>query len=99
MEVIKEENLIENSREIGNYLINQLKGISAIKEVRGMGLMIGIEMHEPIAALRNKLLFQHKIFTGTSSNKNTLRVLPPLCINKSEADFFLDAFNSSIKNK
>ena len=63
-----------------------------------MGLMIGIEMHEPIAALRNKLIQEHHIFTGTSSNKNTLRILPPLCISKTDADCFLQAFSSSINN-
>ena len=62
-----------------------------------MGLMIGVEMCEPIAALRNKLLKEHKIFTGTSSNKNTLRILPPLTITKAEADYFLTAFAASLK--
>jgi acetylornithine/N-succinyldiaminopimelate aminotransferase len=97
LDVIKEENLIDNARTIGNYLMEQLKAFTEIKEIRGMGLMIGVEMHEPIATLRNKLLKEHKIFTGTSSNKNTLRILPPLCITKAEADYFLDAFAASLK--
>lgn len=97
LDVIKQENLIDNARTIGNYLLEQLKNFSEIKEVRGMGLMIGVEMHEPIAALRNKLLKEHKIFTGTSSNKNTLRILPPLTITKVEADYFLTAFAASLK--
>ncbi|MES2619212.1 MAG: aspartate aminotransferase family protein [Bacteroidota bacterium] len=97
LDVIKEENLIDNARNIGSYLIEQLKNFPEIKEVRGMGLMIGVEMHEPIAALRNKLLKEHKIFTGTSSNKNTLRILPPLTITKAEADYFLTAFAASLK--
>jgi acetylornithine/N-succinyldiaminopimelate aminotransferase len=97
LDVIKEEKLIDNARTIGNYLMERLKTFTAIKEIRGMGLMIGVEMHEPIAALRNKLLKEHKIFTGTSSNKNTLRILPPLCITKAEADYFLEAFDSVLK--
>jgi acetylornithine/N-succinyldiaminopimelate aminotransferase len=97
LDVIKEENLVDNARIIGKYLMKQLKTFTALKEIRGMGLMIGVEMQEPIAPLRNKLLNEHKIFTGTSSNKNTLRILPPLCITKAEADYFLTAFAASLK--
>ena len=75
----------------------QLSAFEQVKEIRGQGLMIGIEMHEPIAAIRTKLIKEHKIFTGTSSNKNTLRILPPLCITKDDAAIFLDAFSSSLK--
>ncbi len=98
LDIIAKENLIENARNIGTYLIEQLKEFKQLKEVRGMGLMIGIEMHEPIAVLRNKLIQEHHIFTGTSSNKNTVRILPPLCISKADADYFLQAFSSSINN-
>lgn len=99
LDVIKEENLLENSRSIGNYFMDQLKKIEGIKEVRGMGLMIGIELYEPCAALRNELLQKHKIFTGSSSNKNTLRILPPLTITKKEVDIFLEAFQSVLKQQ
>ncbi len=98
LDIIQQENLIENARNIGTYMIEQLKGFKQLKEVRGMGLMIGIEMHEPIAALRNKLIQEHNVFTGTSSNKNTIRILPPLCISKADTDYFLEAFSSSINN-
>ncbi|MGE0636560.1 MAG: aspartate aminotransferase family protein [Bacteroidia bacterium] len=94
LDVIKEENLIENSRTIGKYFMEQLKNIDVIKEVRGMGLMIGIELNQPCAPVRNELLQKHKIFTGSSSNKNTLRILPPLTITKNEVDIFLEAFHS-----
>ncbi len=97
LDVIKKENLIDNARTVGNYLIENLKRFSEIKKVRGMGLMIGVEMTEPIAALRKNLLKEYKIFTGTSSNKNTVRILPPLCITTSEADCFLTAFAASVK--
>ncbi len=98
LDIIDQENLIVNAWNIGNYLIEQLKGFNQLKEVRGMGLMIGIEIQEPIASLRNKLIKEHHIFTGTSSNKNTIRILPPLCISKADADYFLEAFSSSINN-
>ncbi len=97
LDVIKQENLIENARETGNYLLQQLNGMEGVKEIRGMGLMIGVELEEPCAALRNRLLKEHHIFTGSSSNKNTLRLLPPLNIGKHEADLFLEAFYSSLK--
>ena len=97
LDVIKEENLLTNARETGNYLLQQLSGMGGVKEIRGMGLMIGVELEEPCAALRSRLLKEHHIFTGSSSNKNTLRLLPPLTIGKHEADLFLDAFYSSLK--
>jgi acetylornithine/N-succinyldiaminopimelate aminotransferase len=62
-----------------------------------MGLMIGIEMNEPIAAIRNELLLAYKIFTGTSSNKNVMRILPPLCIKQAQADYFLESFYKTIR--
>ena len=98
LDIIEQENLIANARNIGNYLTAQLKEFKQLTEVRGMGLMIGIEMQEPIASLRNRLIQEHHIFTGTSSNKNTIRILPPLCISKADADYFLEAFSSSINN-
>jgi len=95
LDVIKKEGLIDNAKELGEYFITQLQGINGIKEIRGMGLMIGIELNQPCAAVRSELLNKHKIFTGTSSNKNTLRILPPLVISKQEIDHFLEAFHSS----
>lgn len=97
LDVIKQENLIENARETGNYLLQQLNGMEGVKEIRGMGLMIGVELEVPCAGLRSRLLKEHHIFTGSSSNKNTLRLLPPLTIGKHEADLFLEAFYSSLK--
>jgi acetylornithine aminotransferase len=64
-----------------------------VKEVRGNGLMIGIEMEEPIKEIRRKLLFEKRIFTGVSG-QNVIRLLPPLCIGKEQADEFLEAFSS-----
>ena len=92
LDAIKEESLIENAFEMGNYLMNELKSVEGIKDVRGLGLMIGIELEFPCSEIRNELLFEHKIFTGSSSDKNTLRILPSLTIKKEELDEFLNAF-------
>lgn len=92
LEVMQEEKVMDNSTFIGNYLIGELKKISGVKEVRGRGLMIGVELEFPCADVRNSLIFDHKIFTGSSSDKNTMRLLPALNLQKQEADFFLTAF-------
>lgn len=92
LDVIKEESLVQNALVMGDYLMTELKQMDGIKEVRGLGLMIGIELEFPCADIRNELLFEHKIFTGSSSDKNTLRILPSLTIKKGELNQFLDAF-------
>lgn len=92
LDIIKEENLVENAAKIGAYLMENLKGNKAIKELRGEGLMIGIELNEGYTDLRNKLLFEKHIFTG-GAGANVMRLLPPLCITKEIADEFLKAFN------
>lgn len=91
LDVIKKENLVENSQTVGNYIMEKLAGISSDYEIRGLGLMIGIEFKFPIKDLRNKLLFEYGIFTGVSG-QNIIRLLPPLCLSIEQADVFLDAF-------
>lgn len=90
LDVMKREKLIENATEIGQYLLEKLKKLPKIKAVRGLGLMIGIELEEA-AALRKKLLFEQHIFTG-ASGANVIRLLPPLCLTKADADLFLERF-------
>jgi acetylornithine/N-succinyldiaminopimelate aminotransferase len=92
LEVMKEEKTMENATYLGNYLMGEMKKIAGVKEVRGRGLMIGVELEFPCADVRNSLIFDHKIFTGSSSDKNTMRLLPALNLQKQEADFFLNAF-------
>ena len=92
LEVLEDEKLIENASDVGNYLKEELKQIEGIQEVRGKGLMIGLEFETPIKEMRKKLLFEHKVFTGTSSNPNVLRLLPPLNIDRTIADLFLEKF-------
>lgn len=90
LEVIEKENLINNAKEVGEYLLGELKKIPQIKEVRGKGLMIGLEFHEPISDIRDKLLFKKKIFTGVSGT-STIRLLPPLCLNMEQANYFINS--------
>lgn len=96
LDVMQEECLIDNAAQIGNWLINELKQLKAIKEVRGRGLMIGIEMDYPVKELRHKLLFEQKVFTGASGT-NVIRLLPPLCLSKQQAADFLQRFDDCLK--
>lgn len=91
LDIMKKEKLVENALNIGEYLITELKKLSGIKEVRGRGLIIGIEMNDPIKEKRSKLLFEDKIFTG-STGTHVFRLLPPLCLTKEQADVFLTKF-------
>lgn len=93
IQVMKDEHLIENANEVGSYFISKLRSLSypLIMEVRGRGLMIGIEFAVPVSVIRNSLLYDYHIFTGYSG-KNVLRILPPLCVSKSEVDSFIDKF-------
>lgn len=93
LEVIETEDLISNASETGNYLLSALKEIDGIKEVRGRGLMIGIEFDSKVDVLRQKLLKEKHIFTGVSST-NIIRLLPPLTLDKQQADVFIDALGS-----
>lgn len=95
LDVIENERLIENANMIGEYLISELCKIPGIKEVRGRGLMIGIELDRPVAELRRRLLFEKHIFTG-GAGAYTLRLLPALSIGRKEADCFLVAFKELI---
>ncbi|MBD5248039.1 MAG: aminotransferase class III-fold pyridoxal phosphate-dependent enzyme [Barnesiella sp.] len=98
LDVIEEERLVENADEVGAYLLEQLKGIPGIKEVRGRGLMIGIEMEEPVKELRSRLIFDKHVFTGASGT-NTIRLLPPLCLTRAQADEFLARFRAAIEGR
>lgn len=89
LDVMKAEHLVENAAAVGEYLIEELKKIPTIKEIRGQGLMIGIEFETAVKEIRNELLFDKKIFTGASGT-NTIRLLPPLCLTKADAKLFID---------
>ena len=93
LEVIEEENLLDNVNKVGNYLMEELKKIPQIKEVRGRGLMIGIEFDEPIKEIRHRLLFEEHVFTGVSGT-NVIRLLPPLTLSLDEAEEFIKRFKN-----
>jgi acetylornithine/N-succinyldiaminopimelate aminotransferase len=92
LDVIREENLVQQAAETGAYIMDQVRQLEGVVEVRGKGLMIGIELPYPVAGLRKELLQEYHIFTGSASHKNTLRILPALNLKKQEADQFLEAF-------
>jgi len=96
LDVMKQEKLIQNAAETGRYLLEQLKTLPKIKAVRGIGLMIGIEMENIAAPLRKQLLFEQHVFTGASGT-NVIRLLPPLCLSKTEADIFISRFKQILK--
>jgi len=93
LDVLKDEDLISNAENTGSYLIKKIKEISPEVQIRGKGLMIGLEYDSPVKELREKLLFQYQIFTGFSG-QNIIRLLPPLCLSKDEADIFLKALKN-----
>jgi len=95
LEVMEEEKLMDNARAVGEYLVNELKKLPAIKEVRGRGLMIGIELPEELNGVKKNLLFKHKIFTG-EAKPNVIRLLPALNITRTEADIFLQAIKTEL---
>ena len=97
LDVMKGEKLVENAATVGSYLIKKLNAFPQIKEIRGMGLMIGIEMNEPVKQLRNNLLFEQKVFTGASGT-HVIRLLPPLNLSKQDADLFLSRFNNALNS-
>lgn len=95
LEVMEKDNLMKNAEEIGNYLIKELSQIPQISEIRGRGLMIGIELSEQYANVKKDLLFKHRIFTG-EAKPNVIRLLPALNITKEHADQFLAALKAEL---
>ncbi|MCQ2267259.1 MAG: aspartate aminotransferase family protein [Bacteroidaceae bacterium] len=93
LDIMENEKLIENAAEVGNYLINRLKSenLPHVVEVRGKGLMIGIELDVPYKEIRTRLVKEQHCFTGCSGT-NVLRLLSPLCLTISEADDFIERF-------
>lgn len=89
LDVMKSEYLVENAATVGAHLLEELTHFKQIKEVRGRGLMIGMEFEEPVKEIRKRLLFEQKVFTGVSGT-NVIRLLPPLCLSQAEADEFLE---------
>lgn len=96
LDILENEQLIGNAYNVGNYLQKELKQFDGIKEIRGRGLMIGIEFENPVKEIRSKLLFEEKVFTGVAGT-NTIRLLPPLCLTQDEADDFIARLQKVLK--
>ena len=91
LDIMHDEGLVKKKKKVGSYLLEELHKFPGIKEIRGRGLMIGIEFEEPIKEIRSKLLFEQKVFTGVAGT-NTIRLLPPLCLSMAEAAEFISRF-------
>lgn len=91
LDIMHDEGLVANAEKVGSYLLEELHKLPGTKEIRGRGLMIGIEFEEPIKEIRSKLLFEQKVFTGVAGT-NTIRLLPPLCLSMEEAAEFISRF-------
>ncbi|WP_341666114.1 aminotransferase class III-fold pyridoxal phosphate-dependent enzyme [Blattabacterium cuenoti] len=96
LEIIEKEKLIENAKKMGKILLKKLRIISEIKEIRGRGLMIGLEFGFPIMDLKNVLVDKEKVFVGTSNNPYVLRLLPPLNINENHIKLFLKKLKKAL---
>ncbi len=97
LDVMEAENLVENAAKVGKFLLDSLQGLKGVKEVRGRGLMIGIEMEYPAKELRKRLIFDYHVFTGASGT-NVIRLLPPLCLTMEEAAAFVEKFKDALSN-
>lgn len=91
LDIFEEEGLVDNAALVGAYLLSELQGLPGIKEVRGRGLMIGIELEFPAKELRRRLIFDEHVFTGAAGT-NIVRLLPPLSLSMEEAETFLTRF-------
>ena len=98
LDVFEEEQLVENARMVGDYLKDSLKATSSphIQDIRGRGLMVGIDLDLPHKEVRQPLIYQEHCFTGCAGT-NILRLLPPLCLSKQEVDQFIDKLTKILK--
>lgn len=98
LDVIEEEGLVQNAAEVGEYLMGKLRSenLPHVVDVRGRGLMIGIELDQPYKEIRTRLVKEQHCFTGCSGT-NVIRLLPPLCMTKADADDFISRFKEALK--
>ncbi|WP_418637943.1 aspartate aminotransferase family protein [Winogradskyella sp.] len=99
LEVLEEEQLMENAKNISEYFQDKAKSLPHLKSIKGRGLMLGLEFDFPISELRKKLIFNYHIFTGSAKNPNLIRILPPLTIQKKHIDVFFEALENELKKK
>ena len=96
LEIMADENLIANADRMGTYLTTELRKLPTLKDIRGRGLMIGIDLPDELTDVRNNLLFKHHIFTG-EAKPNTIRLLPSLALTQKQADIFLNALKQELQ--
>ena len=97
LNTLNEENLLKNSKNLGEYFKNKLSKIKSIKKIKGRGLMLGLEFDFDAKELRKNLIFKHSIFTGGSANKKLLRILPPLNITEHHIDMLYNALTIELE--
>ncbi len=97
LDVLKKEDLQEHAKELGDYFIEYAKNIPSVKKIKGRGLMLGLEFDFQVSTLRKELIYNQHIFTGGSSNKNLLRILPPLTVQKKHIDLFFQKLEKALK--
>lgn len=97
LEILKEEQLVERAAQTGAWLLQELSATGLFREVRGRGLMIGLELSVPAAPIREKLLLEHGVFTGSAASPNTLRLLPPLSIDREACELLIGALRATLE--
>ena len=95
LDIMEKENLMENALKVGEFIKAAIPASPRIRDVRGKGLMLGIEFNEDVAPIRKKLLYEKHIFTGVSGSR-MVRLLAPLCLSMDEARRFTDSFRDCI---
>lgn len=96
LEVLEDEHLMQNAKDMSAYFIEKSNQLSNLKAIKGRGLMIGLEFNFPVADLRKRLIYEHKIFTGSAKNPNLIRILPPLTIKKQHIDILFEALQKEL---
>lgn len=94
LQVLEKEKLYDHAKAMGEYFVQRAKELPFVKTIKGRGLMLGLEFEYEVGALRKELIFKHRIFTGGSSNKNLIRILPPLNIKQKHLDQLFKALNA-----
>ncbi len=98
LEVMEEDDLIRHAAQVGEYLMQEVTGMPGVIEVRGKGLMVGVEFDHSIAEFRKQLVFKERVFTGSSADPNVLRLLPPLTINTDQVDQLVEKMRSVLRS-
>ena len=97
LNVIEKQDLMDNAKSISQYFKDKAKDIPQLKQLKGRGLMLGLEFDYPIAELRKNLINKHHIFTGSSKNPNLIRILPPLTVQKEHIDVLIEALKEELE--